>query len=103
MVHDDLGHLGRDKTLSVAKERFFWVGLTKDVETKLKTCFRCICAKSPHLPERAPLCSITTSRPLELVCMDFLTLEMSHGGHQHILVVIDPHVIRRPKRWLGSL
>ena len=89
MVHDDHGHLGKDKTLSLAQERFFWVGLLKDIECKLKSCFPCICAKSPHLPERAPLVNISTSRPLELVCIDFMSLEMSKGGFQHILVVTD--------------
>lgn len=89
LVHDDLGHLGRDKTLSVAQERFYWVGLTKDVETKIKTCHRCICAKSPNLPEKAPLTNIITARPMELVCMDFLSLETAVGGYNSILVVTD--------------
>ena len=89
MSHDDLGHLGRDKTLSIAQERYFWVGLTKSVEEKLKTCRRCLCAKSPHLPQRAPLVSITTSRPLELVCIDFLGLEESKGRFVNLLVITD--------------
>ena len=89
LVHDDLGHLGHDKTLSVAQERFFWVGLTKDVEKKVKSCKRCICAKSPNLPEIAPLVNIETSRPLELVCLDFLSLETAVGGYDSILVVTD--------------
>ena len=88
-THEDLGHLGRDKTLSVAQERFFWVGLSRSVEDKIKQCRRCICAKSPHLPERAPLVSIVTSRPLELVCMDFLSLEESKGRIGNILVITD--------------
>jgi transposase InsO family protein len=33
--------------------------------------------------------NITTSQPLELVCMDFLSLETSSGGYQHILVIIN--------------
>ena len=33
--------------------------------------------------------SIRTTQPLELVCMDFLTLETSKGGYQHILVITD--------------
>jgi hypothetical protein len=33
--------------------------------------------------------SIVTSQPLELVCMDFLSLESSSGGYQHILVITD--------------
>ena len=89
LIHDDMGHLGRDKTLSVAQERFFWIGLARDVEVKVKTCYRCICAKSPNLPERAPLVSIVTTRPMELVCMDFVGLESSKGGYQNILIIID--------------
>ena len=89
LSHDDLGHLGRDKTLSIAQERYFWVGLTDSVEQKLKTCRRCICAKSPSLPQRAPLVSIETSRPLELVCIDFLSLEESRGKYIYLLVITD--------------
>lgn len=89
MIHDDVGHLGRDKTFSLAQERFFWVGLFNDIDRKVKTCLTCICSKSPHLPQRAPLVNISTTRPLELVCMDFLSLEMSKGGFQNILVVTD--------------
>ncbi len=89
MVHDELGHLGRDKTLSVSQERFFWIGLTKSVDNKVRHCPRCICSKSPYIPDRAPLHSIVTSRPLELVCMDFLGLEQSKGGQKYVLVVTD--------------
>jgi transposase InsO family protein len=89
LVHDDMGHLGRDKTLSLAQERFYWIGLTKDIEHKVKTCHRCICAKAPNLPERAPLVNIVTSRPMELVCIDFLSLETAVGGFDSILVVTD--------------
>ena len=89
LSHDDLGHLGRDKTIAVAQERYFWVGLTDSVEQKLKSCKRCQCAKSPYLPERAPLVSITTTRPLELVCIDFLSLEESQGRFNSVLVITD--------------
>ena len=89
MIHDDVGHLGRDKTQSLAQERFFWCGLSKDVENKVRTCPQCIRSKRPNLPEKAPLISIKTTRPLELVCMDFLTLEESSGGVQNVLVLTD--------------
>jgi hypothetical protein len=32
-LHDDMGHQGRDKTLSLVKDRFVWYGMTRDVET----------------------------------------------------------------------
>ena len=31
MAHEMLGHLGRDTTLSVAQEMYFWVSLTKSI------------------------------------------------------------------------
>ncbi len=88
LSHDDMGHLGRDKTLSIAKDRYFWIGLADSIEQKIRHCPRCIRAKT-HLTERAPLCSITSTRPLEIVCMDFLGLETSKGGCCNILVVTD--------------
>ena len=87
-LHDDMGHPGKDRTLSLLKERFYWPGMTKDVEEWIASCGRCIRRKS--LPnQRAPLVSIETTQPLQLVCTDFLTLEPSKGGLQHILIITD--------------
>ena len=89
MMHDDLGHFGREKTLSVIRERFFWPKMLPDVEEWIRTCERCLRRKAPHLPERAPLTSITSYQPMELVCMDYLSLEESKGGYSSVLVVTD--------------
>ena len=35
-LHDDLGHQGRDRTLSLVRSRFYWPGLENDVEEKIK-------------------------------------------------------------------
>ena len=43
----------------------------------------------PESHTTAPLVNIKTSRPLELVCMDYLTLEESRGGYSNILVITD--------------
>ena len=44
-------------------------------------------------PDVAPLLNIQTFQPLELVCLHFLSLEQSKGGHQNILVITD-HFIK---------
>ncbi|XP_046562916.1 uncharacterized protein LOC124271812 [Haliotis rubra] len=84
-LHDNIGHPGRDRTLSLIKERFYWPGMTKDVEEHVQHCVQCLRRKTPT-GGRAPLVSIQTSQPLELVCMDFLTLEPSKGGQEHVLI-----------------
>ena len=86
--HNNIGHPGRDKTTSFIRDRFFWPGMTHDIEEWIKGCKRCLLRKSPT-NSKAPLVSIKTSEPLELVCLDYLTLETSKGGYQHILVITD--------------
>ena len=87
LLHDEMGHPGRERTLSLIKERFYWPGMFKDIEHWTKTCDKCIKRKTQ--PDRAPLVSITFTQPLELICIDFLSLEQSKGGQQNILVVTD--------------
>ena len=86
--HDDLGHQGRDRTLSLMKRRFFWPGMDSFVESNIQKCGRCIRRKI--LPKRAAdLVRITSTAPMELVCIDYLKLERSKGGYENILVITD--------------
>ena len=87
-LHNDMGHPGKDRTLSLVRDRFYWPGMHQDITTWIEECGRCTRRKSPT-NQRAPLVNITTSSPLELVCMDFLTLEPSKGGYKHLLVITD--------------
>jgi hypothetical protein len=87
-LHNDVGHPGRDRTLSLLQERFFWPRMSVDVEQWTTECERCLRRKSPT-NSRAPLVNIKSSYPLELVCMDFLCLEPSKGGLANILVITD--------------
>ena len=87
-MHTDMGHPGRDKTLSMIKDRFFWFGTTSDVDHFIKNCKRCVLRKTPTT-ERAPLTSIQTYQPLELVCVDYLKLEPCKGNIQDVLVITD--------------
>ena len=81
-----MGHQGRDRTLSLVRQRFYWPGLESDVEHKVKSCIRCIQRKTVPKPS-AELVNIITTQPMELVCIDFLSLERSKGGHENILAI----------------
>lgn len=87
-LHDDMGHMGIDRTIDLVRSRFYWPRMSAEVEHKVKTCGRCVRRKT--LPEKAaPLVSIQTSRPMQLVCMDFLSLEPDSRNTKDILVITD--------------
>ena len=87
-LHNDMGHPGRERTSSLVKDRFAWYGMTRDIDDYIQRCTRCLHRKTPTC-NKAPLSNIKTSQPLELVCMDYLTLEKCKGGYEHILVITD--------------
>lgn len=87
-LHDSVGHMGVERTLDLVRTRFYWPRMSLDVETKVSTCERCVRRKAKA--EKAfPLVNIETSRPLELVCMDYLSLEPDGKGTKNILVITD--------------
>lgn len=88
-IHDEAGHQGQSRTMHLARQRFFWVGLEHDVRRYVKCCQRCVVSKTPEPEGRAPLESVRTSRPMELVCIDFWTAESSRGHNVDVLVVTD--------------
>ena len=87
-LHNDLGHQGRDRTTSLFKQRFFWPGMDKFIREKVKTCGRCIRRKTGG-GRSATLVNITSSSPMEIVCVNYLSLERSKGGVENILVITD--------------
>lgn len=87
-LHDDVGHQGREKTSWLVKQRFYWVGMDADIKDKVGQCGRCIRSKTREHP-KSELVNIVTSRPMELICIDFLSLEKSKGNIEDILVITD--------------
>ena len=70
-MHDGMGHQGRDRTAYLVKTRFFWLGMDTDIAEKVRLCDRCIRRKTRPVPA-AELVNITSSYPMELVCIDYL-------------------------------
>uniref|UniRef100_A0AAQ4QA44 Gypsy retrotransposon integrase-like protein 1 n=1 Tax=Gasterosteus aculeatus aculeatus TaxID=481459 RepID=A0AAQ4QA44_GASAC len=88
-VHDEAGHQGQRRTLYLTRQRFYWQGMETDVVQYVRGCSRCVVSKSPEPEARAPLESVSTSRPLELVCVDFWSAEDSSNRSLDVLVVTD--------------
>ena len=78
-LHDDMGHLGRDKTLDLVRSRFCWPSMAQDVDTHIRNCEWCIKRKAPD-PPKAPMVPILASEPMELLAIDFLPWRKGKGA-----------------------
>uniref|UniRef100_A0A3Q1HDU2 Gypsy retrotransposon integrase-like protein 1 n=1 Tax=Acanthochromis polyacanthus TaxID=80966 RepID=A0A3Q1HDU2_9TELE len=87
-VHDEVGHLGYDRALHLARARFYWPRMAQSIEEKCKQCPRCLRRKA--LPQKAaPLENIRATFPLELVCIDYLSIEPDNRDTRNVLVLTD--------------
>ncbi|KAI8519781.1 hypothetical protein Bbelb_030380 [Branchiostoma belcheri] len=88
-LHSDAGHLGINRIQRLMERRFYWPNMHADIASWVKTCKRCVLRKTPAKATPAPLVPIKTTYPLELVAMDYLTVDKSSSGYEYILVIID--------------
>ena len=87
LLHDEMGHFGRDRVVNLARNRFYWPGMVQDISVYIQECENCLKRKGKD--PVAELVNMSSSQPMELVCMDFLCLETSSGGYSNILVLTD--------------
>ena len=71
--HWDAGHQGCDHTLSLLQECFWWPGMAKQMRQVIKAC-RC-CLQYEGFTRKAPLCPIVATTPLDLLHVDFTSIE----------------------------
>ena len=95
-VHHDMGHQGQQRTLALIQERFWWPMMAKDCSTLVRGCPHCRAFKG-EVP-KAPLCPIRVYAPLELVHLDYTSIESTMELNKppvvkNILVITD-HFMR---------
>ena len=71
--HQDAGHQDRDHTLSLLQECFWWPGMAKQMRQVIKTCRHCL--QYEGSTPRAPLFPIVATAPLDLLHVDFTSIE----------------------------
>ena len=47
-LHNDMGHQGRDRTTSLVQDRFYWYGMTSDIDNWISNCTRCLRRKTTY-------------------------------------------------------
>ena len=87
--HEKLAHLAGDRVFELARQRFYWPKMHRDIDLFIKKKCRCLMSKKPNLPEKAPMIPITSTFPFELVSLDYLHLDRAKGGFEYALVIID--------------
>ena len=94
--HKLSGHPGFFRTYRKTQQKYYWPKMKSDIKRHLKHCDECAKFKLPKPAWKTPLKSISTSRPLEIVAMDFVgPLPMSEKGNTYALVMVD-HFTRWP-------
>ena len=71
--HWDAGHQGHDCTLSLLQEHFWWPEMAKQMRQVIRACTCCLQYES-GIP-KAPLCPIVATAPLDLLHVDFTSIE----------------------------
>ena len=71
--HQDAGHQGCDNTLSLLQEHFRWPGMAKQMRQTIRACMHCLQYEG-SLP-KGSLCPIVTTAPLDLLHVDFTSIE----------------------------
>ena len=70
------------------KRRLFSPGLKNFIKQRIRICGHCIRRKTTPV-KSAYLVNITSSAPMKLICIDYLLVEPSKGGHENILANTD--------------
>ena len=84
------GHLGISKTISRAKDRFYWPQMRRCIRTFVQSCRVCGEVKASTSTTKAPLRPINVSEPFVFWAMDYMgPLPEISRGNKHVLVVMD--------------
>uniref|UniRef100_A0A914HGS8 RNA-directed DNA polymerase n=1 Tax=Globodera rostochiensis TaxID=31243 RepID=A0A914HGS8_GLORO len=82
------GHYSGKKIFRQLGERYFWPNMFGDCVRACISCRICAHNRKPRANE-PPLRTVQTTEPLELVCIDILSIGPAESGNRYILVCID--------------
>ena len=71
-LHDEMGHLGADRVVSLARDRFYWPHIQKDIEQYCTRVCSCLQQRKLNRQTREPLGQIVTTASFELISVDYI-------------------------------
>ena len=75
--HRYTGHQGRDRTLSLIKEQFWWPEMVQETVRSVRNCSRCI--QFEVRLQKPGLEPIICTEPMDLVHIDYVKMEVTVG------------------------
>ena len=90
--HRCAGHQGRDQTLSLMKDQFWWLGMACALGLAVSNCGHCKKFEAkPQIPSMQP---IICTKPIELVHIEYVGMEVTVATQEkpvikNVLVVVD--------------
>lgn len=88
-LHQQHGHQGVERTSELTRRRCYWPSMFADITHWCRECERCQLAKESQPVARGFMGHLLSSRPNEVLAIDFTVLEPSRSGHENILVMTD--------------
>lgn len=88
-LHQQHGHQGRERTMELVQQRCYWPGLSSDVASWCQECDRCQAAKDTQPLAQAFMGRLMSSRPNDILAVDFTVLEPTSSGIENVLVMTD--------------
>lgn len=88
-LHQQHGHQGRERTLELVRQRCYWPGLSSEVASWCQECERCQSAKDTQPLAQGFMGRLMSSRPNDILAVDFTVLEPTHSGIDSVLVMTD--------------
>ena len=90
--HRGAGHQGRDRSLSLMKERFWWPGMANALSLVIQNCGRCKQFEAKCQIPKMEL--ILCTQPMELVHVDYVGMEVTVATQEkpvvkNVLVIVD--------------
>ena len=78
--HQNAGHQGLDCTLSLLQEHFWWPRMANQMRQTIRACTCCLQYEGGF--SKAPLCPIVATAPLDLLHVDFTSIETTLEPNQ---------------------
>ena len=83
-----MGHLGFDRVVASCQNLLYWRKYESDINNYATKSWKCLKDKKSIRSQRAPLETVSTTQPFELITIDYLHLDQYKGGYEYLLVLV---------------